>query len=107
VVPNKVYQAMAMGAPIITRSSPAIALVLAHQRSALLIPPANAAALAAAIRELRDRELRARLGRAAREAFVRTGSQEAMARSLIAALGGALGRADVSGVAPTTTEGNS
>jgi glycosyltransferase involved in cell wall biosynthesis len=107
VVPNKVYQAMAMGAPIITRSSPAIELVLAHRQTALLVPPADAPALAAAIREIREPELRARLGHGAREAFLRTGSQEALARSLDVALGGSPDRAAVSAVTPTSTDGMS
>jgi glycosyltransferase involved in cell wall biosynthesis len=102
VVPNKVFQAMAMGAPVITRESPAIERVLTHRQSALLIPPADPDALAAAIHEMRDPALRAQLGRGAREAFLRTGSREALACSLEAALDG-VRELGIAPLAKTTT----
>ncbi len=72
VVPNKVYQAMAMGAAIITRDSSASHRLLRTGESAILIPPADYTALADAIRALRDPDLRLRLGEAARRRFVET-----------------------------------
>ncbi len=86
VVPNKVFQAMAAGAAIITRDSPAIREVLSHGSSALLTPPADADALAEAIRSLRNAELRTRLSEGARASFERTGSDHALMPGFSSAL---------------------
>lgn len=91
VVPNKVYQAMAMGAAIVTRDSPAARRLLQDGGSALLVPPADPEALAAALRRLQDPTLRAALGQGAREAFERQASIEALARAITPAIAGALG----------------
>ncbi len=82
VIPNKVFQGMAMGAAIVTRDSQAIRRVLDDGDSALLVPPADPAALAGAVLRLRDPALRANLGRDARLAFERTGSLDALAERL-------------------------
>jgi glycosyltransferase involved in cell wall biosynthesis len=82
VVPNKVFQSMAVGAPIITRDSQAIRDVLEHGESACLVPASDPAALAEAIRELMDSELRSSLGKSARSAFDRHGSDRALCSSL-------------------------
>jgi len=82
VVPNKVYQAMAMGAAIVTRESPAIRWLAAGDECALLVPPADSEALARALVTLRDPERRARLGQAARRVFERAASTRARAQSL-------------------------
>ena len=51
VIPNKVYQALASGAPIATRDSPAIREVLAHNPPCVyLLPPDDPTALADAVR---------------------------------------------------------
>ncbi|MGA7670505.1 MAG: glycosyltransferase [Nitrolancea sp.] len=76
VVPNKVYQAMAMGASIVTRDSPASREMLHDGESALLISPADSESLAAAIRQLRDPALRQRLGLSARDRYVKAASLE-------------------------------
>ncbi len=86
VVPNKVYQAMAMGAAIVTRDSPAVRRLLVHGQSVLLVPPADPAALADAITSLRVADVRLRLGCAAREVFLQVATREAIARRLAAAL---------------------
>ncbi|HEX7103522.1 MAG TPA: glycosyltransferase, partial [Nitrolancea sp.] len=86
VVPNKVYQAMAMGAAIVTRDSSAQQAMLTDGVSALLVPPADPAALADAIRRLRDPDLRQRLGRAVRESFVERASIDMQAGRLRSAL---------------------
>ncbi len=66
VVPHKVYQAMLSGLPVITRDSPAAREFFDHGRHLLLVPPADPAALAAAIRGLaRQPLLRLGLGHAA------------------------------------------
>lgn len=84
VIPNKVFQGMAMGAGIVTRDSPAIRRVLRDGDSVLLVPPADPTALAGAILRLRDPALRANLGRGARLAFETTGSLDALAERLTA-----------------------
>ncbi len=88
VVPNKVYQAMAMGAAIITRDSAAARELLRDGESALLVPPANPDVLAAAIRRLRDPSLRQRLGAAARARYVSAASIDIQASQLEETIGG-------------------
>jgi glycosyltransferase involved in cell wall biosynthesis len=82
VVPNKVFQAMAMGSAIITRDSPAIRRVLKDGESGLIVPPVQPAALADAIKRLRDSELRDRLGRGARKRFVSHASDEVLQQKM-------------------------
>ncbi len=66
VVPNKVWQAMAAGRPVVTADTPGVREVLSDGVDALLVPPADPAALAAALARLAaDPALRARLGAAA------------------------------------------
>jgi len=67
VVPNKVYQAAAAGRPLVTRDGPGLREVLRPDEDCLVCPPADPAALAAAVaRLLDDRALASRLGRTAR-----------------------------------------
>jgi glycosyltransferase involved in cell wall biosynthesis len=54
VIPNKVFQALACGAPVVTADTRAARELLADGVSALLIPPGDPEALAAAIRRLAD-----------------------------------------------------
>jgi glycosyltransferase involved in cell wall biosynthesis len=71
VVPNKVYQAAAVGRPLVTRDGPGLREVLEPGTHCLACPPGDAEALAAAVaRLLDDRALAARLGRAARARVV-------------------------------------
>jgi glycosyltransferase involved in cell wall biosynthesis len=67
VVPNKVYQAAAVGRPLVTRDGPGLREVFEPGTHCLACPPGDPEALAAAIaRLLADPALAARLGRAAR-----------------------------------------
>lgn len=52
VIPNKVFQALATATPLITADTLAARELLEHERDALLVPPGDAAALAAAVRRL-------------------------------------------------------
>lgn len=80
VVPNKVWQAMAVGRPVITGDTPGIRGVIEHGRNGYLVPPGNPTALADALRTLvDDPELRARLGTAARETYRAMGAPEVVA----------------------------
>lgn len=69
---NKIVEAMACGAAIITTRSAPVEELLQHEKSALLIPPANPGALADAIRKIQnDQTLRKKLGRNARNQYVK------------------------------------
>jgi glycosyltransferase involved in cell wall biosynthesis len=71
VVPNKVYQAAAVGRPLVTRDGPGLREVLEPGTHCLACPPGDVDALAAAVgRLLDDRALAERLGRAARTRVV-------------------------------------
>ena len=55
VIPNKVFQILSAGAPLITRDSPAIRELLSPDMPGVyLVPPADPDALLAAVREFRD-----------------------------------------------------
>lgn len=55
VIPNKVFQVLSAGAPLITRDSPAIRELLSPDMPGVsLVPPADPAALLEAVGELRD-----------------------------------------------------
>lgn len=58
VIPNKAYQALACGTPLVTGDTPAARELLRHDESALLVPPGDPAALAASLQRLAaDRRL--------------------------------------------------
>jgi glycosyltransferase involved in cell wall biosynthesis len=54
VIPNKVFQALACGVPVVTADTPAARELLADGESALLVPPDDAQALAEAVRRLAE-----------------------------------------------------
>jgi glycosyltransferase involved in cell wall biosynthesis len=69
--PTKLFEYMAMSKAIIASSLDQLALVLEHEKTALLIKPGDSKDLAKAIVQLAgDPEMRASLGRRAREAAV-------------------------------------
>jgi glycosyltransferase involved in cell wall biosynthesis len=54
VIPNKVFQALACAAPVVTAETPAARELLADGETALLVPPSDPEALAAAVTRLAD-----------------------------------------------------
>jgi len=87
VVPNKVFQAMAVGRAIVTADTPGVRELLAHERDALLVPPGDAEALAdALVRLSRDAQLRHRLAAAARARYLEAGRPRVVAQALLDAL---------------------
>jgi glycosyltransferase involved in cell wall biosynthesis len=81
VIPNKAYQALACGTPLITADTPAARELLTHEQDALLVAPGDAAALAVAIRRLAGEPLLARrLGSAGRATYEGRASEEVLGR---------------------------
>ena len=88
VVPNKVFDALACGRPVVTADSDGAREWLQDGETALLTPAGDAAALAAALRRLLDARERARLGEAALGLYRRAFTPAAVAGELLAALEG-------------------
>jgi len=81
VIPNKAFQAIACGAPLITADTPAARELLVDGESALLVPPGDGGALAAAIRSLaEDAELARRIAAGGRAAYERAASEAVLGR---------------------------
>jgi glycosyltransferase involved in cell wall biosynthesis len=87
VIPNKAFQALACGAPLITADTPAARELLVHEESALLVPPGDPDALAAAVRLLaEDSDVSQRLAAGGRAAYESAASEPVLGarwRSLI------------------------
>jgi glycosyltransferase involved in cell wall biosynthesis len=89
VIPNKAYQALACGTPLVTGDTPAARELLVDGESALLVPPGDAAALAEALRRLAgDPGLAERLGAGGRAAFQERASEDVLGRRWRALLEG-------------------
>ena len=90
VIPNKVFQALACGAPVVTADTPAARELLVNEESALLVPPGDADALVTALRRLAaDPELARRIAAGGRNAYERHASEAILGerwRALIAEL---------------------
>lgn len=76
VIPNKAYQALACGVPLVTADTPAARELLSHDEDALLVPPGEPSALAAAVQRLaHDQATAERIGAAGRATFERRASE--------------------------------
>jgi glycosyltransferase involved in cell wall biosynthesis len=79
VIPNKAFQALACGTPLITADTRGARELLVDGKSALLVPPGDPVALAAAMRRLAaDPELARQLGAGGREAYEEQASEEVL-----------------------------
>ncbi len=79
MIPNKAFQALACGAPLVTADTPAARELLVHDESALLVPPGDPDALAEALRGLTaDTELARRIGAGGLAAYRARASEEVL-----------------------------
>jgi glycosyltransferase involved in cell wall biosynthesis len=87
VVPHKVFQALALGVPTVTRRSAAVAEFFRDGEHVALVPPGDGAALARAIESLaEDRARREALGAAGRTAALEIGHPARLAALLMDAI---------------------
>jgi glycosyltransferase involved in cell wall biosynthesis len=86
VVPNKVFDGLACGRPVVTADTDGAREWLTDGETALLTDPGDGAALAASLRRLLDDGERARLGEAALGLYRRAFTPAAVAGRLLAAL---------------------
>jgi glycosyltransferase involved in cell wall biosynthesis len=79
VIPNKAFQALACGTPLVTADTPAARELLRDGESALLIPAGDPAALAEAVRRLAaDRELALAIGAGGLAAYREHASEQVL-----------------------------
>jgi len=87
VIPNKAFQALACGTPLITADTRGARELLSNEDSALLVPPGDPAALAGAMRRVvADPDLARRLSSGGRQVYEEQASEEVLGarwRSLI------------------------
>jgi glycosyltransferase involved in cell wall biosynthesis len=82
VIPNKAFQALACGTPLITADTPAARELLTHGESALLVPPGDPKALADAMRAAAaDPALLARLSENGLRVYRERASEEVLGAS--------------------------
>jgi glycosyltransferase involved in cell wall biosynthesis len=81
VIPNKAFQALACGAPLVTADTSAARELLVDGQSALLVPPGDPVALAAAVRRLAaDAALARSIGEGGLAAYRAHASEEVLGR---------------------------
>jgi glycosyltransferase involved in cell wall biosynthesis len=81
VIPNKAYQALACGVPLVTAATPAARELLTDGESALLVPPGDPAALADALRRLAgDPSFARRLAEGGHAAYREHASEDVLGR---------------------------
>jgi glycosyltransferase involved in cell wall biosynthesis len=79
VIPNKAFQALACGTPLITAGTRGAKELLTDGENALLVPPADPAALADAMRRVAaEPELARRLGAAGRQVYEERASEDVL-----------------------------
>jgi glycosyltransferase involved in cell wall biosynthesis len=79
VIPNKAFQALACGVPLVTADTPAARELLADGDSALLVPPGDPEALADALRRvMTDPELAQRLAAGGHAAYREHASEDVL-----------------------------
>lgn len=84
VIPNKIYEAMAMGKPIITADTPGIRELFTDRKNVLLCKVADPEDLAGKILELKnDKELRIMIGEEAFKLFAEAGKPEIVIKELL------------------------
>jgi glycosyltransferase involved in cell wall biosynthesis len=86
VVPNKVYDALACGRPVITADSDGARELLHHEEDAVLVPAGDGEALAAAVLRLREATVRQRLGESALALYRARLTPASVAAALLSAL---------------------
>jgi len=92
VIPNKAYQALACGVPLVTGDTPAARELLVDGESALLVVPGDAEALVAALRRLAgDPELARHLSGGGLYTYQQRASEEVLGRRWVEVLERALG----------------
>ena len=92
--PTKLFEYMAMGKPIIASRLEQIGEVLEDEKTALLVPPGDPGALAAAIERLiDDPELRPELGQAARTRALEAHTWQAHTMRIVDTVANRVGRA--------------
>lgn len=93
VIPNKVFDALAVGRPVITADTPAAREALAHGKTAWLCPAGEPDALADAITSLRaDERTRERIARNGHQLYRERFSIDALSRDVAHIVQEALGR---------------
>jgi glycosyltransferase involved in cell wall biosynthesis len=91
VIPNKVFQALACGTPVVTADTPGARELLRDGESALLVPPGDPDALAEALRRLAgDAGLARRIGAAGHAAYRAQAGEDVLGRRWRALLEGLL-----------------
>jgi glycosyltransferase involved in cell wall biosynthesis len=78
VIPNKVFQALACGAPVVTANTPGARELLTDGESALLVPPGDPAGLAAALDQLEERSLAERIAAGGLAAYRARASEDVL-----------------------------
>jgi glycosyltransferase involved in cell wall biosynthesis len=79
VIPNKAFQALACGTPLVTADTPATRELLVDEESALLVPPGDPQGLAAAVSRLAsDFALAQRLSEGGLEAYRKYASEDVL-----------------------------
>lgn len=84
VIPNKIFEALAVGKPVITSDTNAVKELLTGGEDVILCKTANAGDLAGKIIELRDNlELRLKIGKNGRNIFIKSATPEILGKQLL------------------------